>query len=351
MDGIGPRFVASVIGFGCITLILIAAATTNPALGPFNDAWDGTTSIRDRITEDGGRSDVIVDVSTYEDLSPNGTVVVILSPNTSYDSTEYERIKRFVDRGGTVLVAEDFGPHGNELLQAIGASARVDQGMLRDDMFYEGSPSFPVVENVTQESEFDSTTRITLNQATAVHPNGASVLVRSSSYSYLDENFNGKIDRNESIGRHPIATIESVGQGEVIVFGDPSVFINAMQRFPGNRRFTDNLIQGHQQVVFDYSHAEGTSWVVRYVIALRGSFTFQLVLGLLGAVGVASWMYWPRTRRVLFSNDLPGSVSFTTDELERIMKQSHLESDEHVRGRIIKGLKTNLTSRRDDDEP
>lgn len=47
---------------------------------------------------------------------------MVLSPDKPYTDARTERLREFVRRGGTLVIAEDFGPNDNALLEGVGAS-------------------------------------------------------------------------------------------------------------------------------------------------------------------------------------------------------------------------------------
>lgn len=83
----------------------------------------------------------------------------------------------------------------------------------------------PLGNIVTSETTGSGYSQLTLNQGTVIDEVDESVLVRTSEYAYLDENGNEKLDREEEIDSYPVVASEKLGEGQVILVSDPSVFI------------------------------------------------------------------------------------------------------------------------------
>jgi hypothetical protein len=214
---------------------------------------------------------------------------VVLSPDDGYDPEEADRVRSFVEAGGTLVVAEDYGPHGNDLLSAVGADARVDGRPVRDERTNYRSPALPVATNVTNASRVGGAEQLTLNHGTAVRPNGAAVLVATSEFAYLDADGDGTLDDDEALRSYPVATVEALGDGRVVVVGDPSLFINAMLDRPGNAAFVRGLFEDERSVLLDYSHAAGLPPLAAARLSLQRGPLLQVLAGLLGVLAIGAW--------------------------------------------------------------
>jgi hypothetical protein len=277
-----------------VGLAVVAGATTGEgAYGTFNPAWDGGSDLRATVAETGTEPYVLLDRTGYDALDPETTAAVVLSPTEGYGERDRDRLATYVENGGTLVVAEDFRPHANPLLRAVGADARVTGRPLRDDLRNGRTPAFPLATNVTGDGDAGLTRGVdalALNHPSTVDPNGATVLVRSSRFAYVDRNRNGTLDPTERVGRSPVVTSESVGDGRVVVVSDPSLFINAMQGSESNRRFVENVATGHDRVGVDYTHAAGRPPLSVALVSLRRDPLLQVGVGVvaLALVGLAN---------------------------------------------------------------
>jgi hypothetical protein len=279
--------------------LLVAGSTSATAFGAYNPAWDGASDLRSAAEDADAEPRVVRNVSEYEDVPAESSVAVVLSPDRAYEDRAAGRLRQFLEDGGTIVVAEDYGPHGNALLASLNASARVDGQPLRDERHHYRSPALPVATNVSGEPADAGVEELTLNHGTAVKPNGATVLARSSGFAYRDENDNEQLDENETLASYPVVTIEEVGDGRVIVASDPSMLINAMLERDGNRRFVGWLFTGQRHVLLDYSHTERLPPVAAARLAVQRSAPLQMLAGLVGVLAVAGWARGAVTRSSL----------------------------------------------------
>ena len=272
-----------------LTLVLAGLFST-AAFGAYNPGWDGTSDLRALADERAGETVVARDVAAYGDTDPNGTVAFVLSPTEAYDATETARLRTFVDRGGTLVVADDFRPHANPLLAGLGVETRLNGTLVRDERFYYRSPALPRATNVSANHTLTSgVEELTLNYGTVLEPgSNATVPVSTSAFAYLDTNASGELEDNETVASYPIVAVEAVGEGRVVVVSDPSVFLNAMLERPDNRAFAENLVD-RSTVLFDVSHTPGIPPLSAAVLVLRESPLALVAAGSLAVIGLALW--------------------------------------------------------------
>ena len=333
--------------------IVVAASTSSASFGVYNAAWNGASELRAQADEAGTESDIVRNTTAYGDVEANGTVAVVLSPDAGYGPGEVARVRQFVASGGTLVVAEDFGSHGNDLLAGVGATARVDGRLLRDDRYNYRSPAMPIARGVSNRSLTRGVEQVTLNYGTGVEPNGATVLVNTSGYAYFDENGNEELDENETLGTYPVATVERVGNGSVIVLGDPSALINVMVERPGNRAFVGNLFGAHERVLLDYSHVRGFPPLALALLVLRDSIVLQLALGVGGIAAIGLWTRGAHERLVRIVNRRRegrySSRPVNEAEIEAFVERRHPDWEEERVRRVLRGI-LNRGGETDDDE-
>lgn len=344
----GPRLVLAGLAAVVAVVFVYAAATSTAAFGAYNPAWDGSSDVAGVAAAVGTETTVVESTDRYGTVEPDGAVALVLSPRTPYRPADAARIEAFVAAGGTVLVADDYGPYANELLREVGADARIDGRPLRDDHTHYRSPALPVATDVTTHPLTTGTERLTLNHGTAVRPNGAQVLVRTSGFAYLDANRNARLDSAESVGSYPVASVEAVGAGRVVVLGDPSALINVMLERPGNRAFLGTLLGTHERALLDVSHAEPVPPLAAAVLRLRQSILLQAGLGVLLVAGFVLADRWIGASPGVPTADAD-SPTPSRAEMVAYLEARHPEWDPARVRRLVEGIKPRRTDSSPDE--
>lgn len=323
---------------------IFAATTSASAFGAFNYDWDGTADLRSTADNAGTDSAVLQNMSAYDRLDGNGTLVMILGPNEPYTDAEIARVDAYVRRGGTLLVSGDFGSAANDLLAGVNASVRVDGGLVRDERNYGKSPSLPVATNVSSAAFGSDVAELALNYPSALTGTDApnvSVLAMTSEYAYIDENRNDELDDTESLRAYPVVSREPVGSGSVIAVSDPSLFINSMLDRRDNRAFAQALFASADRVRFDYTHTGGVPPLVQILLFIRSSQLVQFGFGTLLVAGlVVGVRYGPslvgriRSRRQTSVSD----IELSEDEFISVIANNHPDWDNDRVRRIASQL-------------
>jgi hypothetical protein len=306
---------------------------------------------------------VIANVSRYDDADPGRTVAVVLSPDRAYTDREAARVRAFVRSGGTLVVAEDFGPNGDRLLAAVGAGTRFDGALLRDERSAWRSPAMPVANDVTDRSApyVGRVGSLTLNHGTTLDPGSdATVLVRSSPFSYRDANGNASLDDDERLASHPVVAVEPVGEGRVVAVSDPSVFLNTMLEREGNRRFARHLLGSGEGVLLDASGSTVPP-LSAALLAVRSSPALEFglaaaVLSLVGAWGSgrvgrllsAACSRVPRADRRGPDRTRPADSGVDLDALVAHLRRRHPDWDGARVRRLARGVLPDTDERRED---
>lgn len=269
----------------CLVIILfIFASTSTAGFNPYNTDWDGNNEFRE-VADANGELTIATNVSQYQQKNPSSTTVFVFAPVTKYTTSEAITVQQFIANGGTLVVADNYGTSANSLLNTIGASTRFDGRILRDNRNNFKSPSTPVVSDTTDHPTVSNIESLTLNYGTAVEPNGAHPLIYSSEYSYLMSDENQTLDYSDELQQYPVATTETIGDGQVIAIGDPSLFINTMIDESDNRQFVTNLVKQRSQTIVDMSHTNSVPPLIQVFLMLKrvpllaaGALTILIVL-------------------------------------------------------------------------
>ncbi len=356
-----PRAVLLVL-LVVLNLALVGAVVTSDApYGPYNGAWDGTSELRTSLA---GDADLTLAHSTtqYGEVSGDA-VAIVVAPQESYGATDTARLRQFVQRGGTLVVMSDDN-RTNRLLTELEVETRIDGRPLRDERENYRSPALPVATETTDHPYTDDIDGLTLNYGTALNVSTDSqrfgpawegqYLINTSGFAYIDRNRNETLDTSESLRERPVATLEPVGQGQVLVVSDASVATNAMLDRTGNERFIQNIAGAHDQVLLDYSHGHPLPPLVYALLLIRATPWAQFVLGLTAVAVVALW-----ARGVSVSipewlvgrdRDTPSpKISASQDDLTAFLAAEHPEWDEDRIERVTQAIIRRREQRGNDD--
>ena len=240
--------------------IFAAASSSTVVFGTFNDDWDGTSSLRETATESGATIKIGIGPNGRIKKPPSETVVMLLSPTESYEDSTLSSLRAFVQNGGTLVVAEDFGSSGNQILAGVGAQTRFNGTVVRDPHYNGDTTAMPVVTNIQSHPRTRGVDELVLNYGTVIDintrtQNDVTVVASTSKFSYLDRDDDGENSKNETLQSYPVISVEPIGEGQVVAVSDPSVFINVMQTRGSNDAFSTALVGDHNFVVLDYSRS------------------------------------------------------------------------------------------------
>ena len=194
-----------------------------------------------------------------------GGTLLIFSPDIEFSKAEADEVRKFLERGGTVFIADDFGK-ANSLLEKLGINARFSKREVRD-IFYYMNDKFPLIVKISPELS-RNVSALKLNVPSAVIAKEGEILTSKVAYA-------GKM------GEYIIMAEMRYGNGRIILFSDPSAFINEMIK--ENRDFSINLIEYLEGTLyFDEAHRSdfnpyltGTVYIHR---ELEREKAFQIIL-------------------------------------------------------------------------
>lgn len=342
------------------------AFTTGAAFDPFNPSWAGTSDFTTQLEDDGLDVTYVTDTAEYDDLEANGTVAYVFAPDDGVQPDAH--VADFVRAGGTLVVLADGRDTGNALIESTGATTRFDGDLLRDEQHHDEAPTMPIATGVENHTLTTGVDQLTLNYGSALEPGNATVLVRSSEFGYLTANESASIEDAAELGAHPVATVESIGAGDVIAVSDPSIAIDAMLDRDDNAQFLANTYQEEDRAVIDLAHGGSMPPLTAVVLTVRGSPWVQAGLGLALVAGVllaGEWLSRRRDAATLFerfqdTTRLPGPLAslrgqadstgplLTDEQRAAYLRQTHPEWDEERIERVIAAL--NQRGEKQEDE-
>jgi hypothetical protein len=229
----GSRFCACVIFVApLVTLAALAAATlplaradttgAGSAFDPHGADWQGLSQFVEIAEHEVGRGRVIPTGTLDLGRLTPADAVFIVHPVGGLDAGE---LSAFMRAGGRVVVLDDYGT-GDEFLADFGIRRVPLPG--RPAEMLRNNPALAIAEPAAEHPVVRSVTRVVTNHATGLaHPGLSPVLVVRGN------------DEPDVL----VALAGSVGRGRLLAVGDPSVVINAMLRFPGNRALATGLVR------------------------------------------------------------------------------------------------------------
>jgi hypothetical protein len=186
--------------------------------------------------------------------SPQGATLILI-PYLEFTPAELEQLNSFITQGGTLVLADDYG-YGNQILEYLGLKARFSGQTLLDPLCNYKNKWLPRISHLTPGSITTNTESLILNHATCLtNIETDNTLARSSSFSFLDLNGNQTQDKDEPSGPLPVISYHNLGNGQLILISDPSIFINSMETIEDNCTFIQNLTAiTTSELLVDQSH-------------------------------------------------------------------------------------------------
>jgi len=292
-------------------------------------AISGSTLVLDDIFR------TYMDGSVVPPFDVNHTCLFICGVERRYSDSELDAIGSFIERGGRILLADDFGYAGEE----EGIFYNIESGRLLRDTNYVKHPDFvrisvsipgkaaytiltdrPAVLRIEPESDFYNPDRLDHNRRISKVS-----IAQSSSRSWVDLDSDGEFDPEEApLGTYSVAAYinldqrneytEEYCQGvftriqkttfEGIVISDPSIFINDMINRENNTQFLYDimniLLPDGGCVVFDLSTHTSTNPVTNThstVSRAVENISTDNYLYLLMAPIIMIFIFWITARR------------------------------------------------------
>ena len=347
--------------------LLVFASTSTAGFSPYNANWDGTGEFRE-LADSHSESVVAPDIDQYDTIEPNTTTAFVFAPERAYNTTAIAKVREFVEAGGTLVVAGNYGPHGNNLLLEVGATAQFEGRVLRDERHNFRSPAMPIANNISRHQLLTGVDALTLNYGTAIEPGGSTAIANTSEFAYLDQNGSTTLGEDAELQQYPVVTTESVGEGTVVVVGDPSLFINSMLGESDNRKFATTLIEHRPATLLDQSHTSSPPPLVTTLLLVRSSPVvaagiLSLLLGLIAAMsnrygqhGTPRWKQWIAKIQSALIPPVSQSHSATTqspradkEALIAQLRERHPDWDDDRIDRVITGVLLKHTNEQDNE--
>ncbi len=314
------------LGLLASTLTMLAIIATIPSTDSFSPDNPGYNGISVFVTRYNASITSIGDL----DNMGLGTAVLVIGPDKPFEESDALTARRYVERGGILVIADDFGS-GNTLLSMLNLGVRFNGSLLLDPVYMYRNPALPIA----TVSIANNTYRLYLNYATFLSFSGGGACIGFSSiFSYADSNLDSQKDPSEPGGPLCIVYVERLGSGSIYVVSDPSVFINAMLGLGDNSGFIDALL-GDKAV-----YVVGGLWSVGSYTVIRSQVIGFLSLLLLSSIkypviAVLSLIIYAASKRIYMQMVKSSGVPRLRVIVDSLSKR-HPEWDKSVLERLAR---------------
>lgn len=274
--------VGIVLVIAMVALFLHLTSTDNE-FSRYNPQWNGTSMVFDRLENRGS-----VMVRDPADLGEGESrTLLVIAPFRVPTVEEEAAYRNFVASGNTLVLADDFGS-GNALLTAVGSSIRLDHGNLSSFSREFEISEAPIGYPVSNRSSVSGFSKVVFNHPVAVF--GGEPLVNTTPLSWVDKDGDGRANSSEPLDRYTVMAEEAIGAGRVVVIGDASLFINAMQGLPDcdNELLVGRLIENATFVDQRLSQTEVAEGPISTFLWVREIPSLVVVVTTL-SLGVIAW--------------------------------------------------------------
>lgn len=274
---------------GAIALVL-HLSTTDLEFSRYNHGWTGTS---DFFAEPDTRDAQAL--LSFDDLSGRrSTLLLIVAPDTPFSGDEAAAMRDFLAAGNTVFLADETGL-SDTLIGGMGI--RVHPGDLSSAERAYQYPYSVISYSREDDPILTNVMSITLNRPSSLE--GGTMLVSTTPLTWDDTIRNGRLDANETLASYPILARETVGNGTLYVFSDPSIFINGMQEpeiSSANDLFIHNLLSLQPDILVEQSHSMTGRMdpLMAMALAMKNTMVIKIsaLLVSLLLVAVAFWRKW-----------------------------------------------------------
>ncbi|MFA4647665.1 DUF4350 domain-containing protein [Pyrococcus kukulkanii] len=267
-------FYFTLLAIGIAMLIMpvsIPIFLTNAEFSIFNTGWNGCSEFAKLLYKKGDVIPVFSPFNSYKLEDKKGTLIII-GPDMSYSQLEIVEIQKFLKNGGTLILIDDFGT-GNQILKGLNLSIRFSPKTPKE-VFYIKSSYFPVIVKIKDPNISANVSKVVLNMPSVIIGTNGSMF--TSRITLLGRNFR----------EYPIMTEFKYEKGRIILFSDPSAFINDMIKF--NAKFINVFISLYVKypVYIDEAHHSNMNFYQAGTLVIRRSLDRKKAFYVTALVGV-----------------------------------------------------------------
>lgn len=311
-----------VVGVGLLVMPLsVPVFKSDAAYSVLNTDWNGLSSFGKLLYSTGEITPFLAPYDSSGLENYKGTLVVV-GPNVDFSRGEIDSLRKFLENGNTLLLADDFGM-GNRVLEGLGLKVRLSKVPLIS-LTYSRNSDFPVTMDIRDKGLAAGVTKLVLSRPAAVlNAGNSTVLVYSSNASMLGKEY----------GAFPIIVEVPYGKGRIILVSDPDIFTNSL--FRENEVFLRNLVSSLPEKTFyideahhaDFNPYSSGTMVIRRAVNRRLVFYYVLFIALLALAvesGLAGWVLGKSIRLLMRLFPEEGT---SVDEVVRRLEERGLDGD------------------------
>ncbi len=254
--------------------VLADVSERDRSLSAYSDDWNDISEFRKALENEGYTTHGIVATPGIlrEVREPERTLLVIVGVETPYSYDDIGSIVDFVEKGGSLILADDYG-YGDDLANEFGITFHRyrmwDPSYVTNTSILNIELTLPDINGTSRDYE------VLFNDPTAIESNQqGTTLGFTSNESFLDVNGNGAIDVQDQPGPFEVVTLK----GRMVFIGDPSIFINEMWDLSDNSEFllglVDFLLPNGGIVLFDESVHAAVDFSEGFYRTITSTFVF-----------------------------------------------------------------------------
>ncbi|VVB88647.1 Uncharacterised protein [uncultured archaeon] len=267
------RIILILVVFLILLIAIFRFSENNADFSTYNPDWNGGMQIRSLVSG----NHTVMSLPGREGISslePDKSVFIILGPGDNISEKDKESVKKFVDAGGLLILADDFGT-GNQLLNRFTTSVSFSNLLLMDDVSFWKNSTFSVA-----TANIENVSNITLNYPASllITDKSVNVLASSSRFSWLSANESIHENIHEKRGSYPLIADIPSGHGKLVLISDPSIFINSMLPMQDNKLLLEKLVAGRIYVGFDETGRTPPIPAFDYLIRTNTSYQYLFAL-------------------------------------------------------------------------
>ena len=309
-----------IVGIGLIIMPLsVPVFKSDAPYSVLNTKWNGISGFGKLLYTSGEITPLLAPYDSVGLGELEGTLVVV-GPDVDFSEGEIEELKRFLEKGNTLLLADDFGT-GNQILAGLGLDVRLSRKPILS-LTYSKNADFPVTMDVRDPELAKGVSLLVMSRPAAIL-NVQNALVYTSNASMLGGTY----------GAFPVVARIPYGKGMIILVSDPDIFTNSLYR--ENEPFLKNLVEGLPKKTFyideahhaDFNPYSSGSVVIRRTVNRGLVFYYVLFVAFIAFIvesGVAgrilAWLASLVAR--LFGEEGPDQ-----EELIRRLEEKGLDGD------------------------